>query len=165
MNEEDDKPTVVLDLNKLKEELKTKKGTSHMVEQDIEIDFSASPEPPLNETKKDKNIVFFELQGEDILSSLYHEASFSSRIINGLQELNKVIKEDRLNIVFYYGIHQKTVATLLKQINSKKLPINTILLAKNLSEQKAQAHKKTLSAAKEYLSYPVSVQDIFDKCI
>lgn len=164
MSEEDDKPTVVLDLNKLKEELDSRKDSGKIIDQDIEINFSSSPDNPKAETIEEKNIVFYEAAGEDELSQLASDAQFKYRIITELKDLNQAIKEKDLNLVFYYGKNQKTITSLLKQINAKNLPINTILLAKNLSDQKAKAHAQTAFAAKEYLSYPASIEELFDKC-
>ena len=113
-----------------------------------------------------KEVVLFDYKS-DILSQLHsgQEADdFNFHIVNDLKSLNSLIKaHDSLTIVFYYNQAPKAINTLIKQLNQKFQHIETMIIAKNLSDAKAKAHQQTASGAKHYLSLPESFDAVIEK--
>ena len=76
-------------------------------------------------------------------------------VISELKDLNSSMQEDGDKVViFNYNAAPKAVNQLTVQIKAKFPHVKTIIMAKNLSDEKAMQHKKTKSGAHAYLSIP-----------
>lgn len=100
------------------------------------------------------------------LHSGYESEDFQFVAIQELSELNKELKSNQeLIIIFYYNQAPKAINALMKQLNSKFTHVKTMIIADNLSDQKANAHQKTASGAKVYLSTPSSFDKVEKKLL
>ena len=157
-DDDEDKPTVVLDYNAIKEEL----AASEELEDD-NIEFNIDnligdnqTEYESSELAYDFNIYLFDYK-DSFFSNHYQiiEMEQGLGILNGLQELNKTLSEDpRSLIVFYYNQAPKVVNQLSAQIKKKFPNTRTMIIANKLSPQKAKAHAESKFAANCYLSHP-----------
>lgn len=187
--DEDDKPTVVLDLKALKKEADQMQNELANISSDLE--FSAQPstqadsrpentaeqpapvempkpspevvEQPSERKNSNKRIevLLFDLNShffEQAVSKLPSDFDYS--VIKTLPQLNQQLSQEGLKlIVFNYNTAPKAVNQLCAQIKSKFPRAKTIILAKNLSPEKAQAHAKSSSGANSYLSSPFKLAD------
>lgn len=191
--EDSEAATVVIDINQFKKELgKATVDESVPVDIEFKVHSSESeelPAPPtsaptentdlsldnFDEMLEDdldlsenvaREVVLFDYKS-DVLSKLHSNQKvedFNFHIISDLKALNSMIKShDSLTIVFYYNQAPKAINTLIKQLNQKFQHIETMIIAKNLSDAKAQAHQKTASGAKHYLSLPDSFDEVIEK--
>lgn len=165
MQDNDDNPTVVIDFNALKEELKKKEELAS--DDDLGIEFQVSTEDNsdlenlISEEEEEeiqsdlpnKNVYFFEFQSDFFSNLSYAHGHDYLKTVTQLPDLNKVLQTDPESIiVFYYNAAPKAVNQLCAQIKKKFVKTRSIIIAKNLSAQKAQAHKETASGADGYLT-------------
>src|SRR5690606_18450927 len=163
--DDDDKPTVVLDLNALKKEKlakeeelanmahelefavgpesKTKKETTEEFTENFLLE-RAKLEPAPQEEKKVPIILF------DFNSDLFHKSQaafpqgYEYHFAKTLPELNKFLANKNLQIVvFNYDAHPKAVNQLSAQIKQKFPMIKTMIIAKAISPEKAAVHAKS----------------------
>lgn len=175
-NEEDDKPTVVLDLNALKKELAENAKVSDEVTQDIEfavhqdtdthkldelsLDESLDEEIDLSE-EQHQRVVFFDFQSQYFSKLLpkLPEGHFNYEIISELKDLNAILQsKEAVTVVFNYNAAPKAVNQLTAQIKAKFAVTKTVIVAKGLSAEKAELHRKSKSGANAYLSVPFSIE-------
>lgn len=170
-DDEDDKPTVVLDINALKAELENKKSemenivqdisfaVEEEIEQDIEPEFDATPE-----SSDDKEYILFDLNSEFFQKNKEKlPGDFNYVVVKELKELNnKMQSGDDKVVIFNYNAAPKAVNQLTIQIKAKFPKVKTVIMAKNLSDEKAQAHKKTKSGAHAYISVPFKNENMVD---
>lgn len=184
MNQEDDKPTVVLDIDALKAELAAKKNVSEAIDQDIEFSIHADETSPgyanpnseiQTKVDKTKEIVFFDYSSgyfSKLLPKLpksndkiNEKINYKFTLISTLPELNKILQSQaECIIIFHYNAAPKAVNQLTTQVKSKFKKAKTIIVAKGLSQEKANAHKASKAGADNYLSVPFSVKQ-FKKAI
>ena len=161
--EEDDKPTVVLDLDALKKELQQKENELSDIASDISFNLDEeSEENNISETP----IILFDFQ-----STFFKEnqddlpLGFDYKIVTELKELNLLMQERTPSIVvFNYSAYPKACNQLTVQIKEKFPFIKIVLAAKNLSMQKAQEHKLSRAGAHAYLAIPIEKQ-LFEEII
>jgi hypothetical protein len=166
-DDEDDKPTVVLDINALKAELDKKKEELDDIAQDLsfaateEIADEPAPEEP---TIHDKEYILFDLNSEFFQKNKAKlPGDFNYVVVNDLKELNsKMQSGDDKVVIFNYNAAPKAVNQLTIQIKAKFPKVKTVIMAKNLSDDKAQAHKKTKSGAHAYISVPFKNENMID---
>lgn len=137
---------------------------SLLIEQDddeLDLEFGAID---LEETPKIKaKAILFDFKGSHLKELSHNHSSEEYEFITSheLKELNGFIKEEKeLIIIFYYNQAPKIINSLMKQINHKFPHIKTVIMAKNLSSQKAAIHQKSPSGAKSYISSPESFDDV-----
>tara|TARA_B100001971_G_scaffold111191_1_gene102118 strand:+ start:61079 stop:61624 length:546 start_codon:yes stop_codon:yes gene_type:complete len=166
-DDEDDKPTVVLDINALKEEMAKKKEELEDIASDLEFaatEDESSPEDlealfsedEVDEAQK-RNVLLFDFNSEFFKKNVSKLPSddFKFSVISELKDLNSSMQEDGDKVViFNYNAAPKAVNQLTVQIKAKFPHVKTIIMAKNLSDEKAMQHKKTKSGAHAYLSIP-----------
>lgn len=185
-DEEDDKPTVVLDLNALKAQAREQQEELDDLASDLE--FSATPEgeeasqpEPTASPSQAADSLSLDLEAEedslDLSSSeplvlLFDHNSeffaknhgkfpegFEYKVISDLKGLNTELqKPGPKAVVFNYNASPKAANQLCAQIKSKFPESKTLIMAKNLSEEKAMAHKKTKSGANGYVSAPFKME-------
>lgn len=180
-NNEDDKATVVLDINALKEELASKSASGgDAIQQDVE--FAISPgdevreasneeglslgedldddEDLLAETEERHKVVLFDFNSEYFTKlSAKLPDSFDYNIIKELKDLNKILQsKEPVVIMFNYNAAPKAVNQLTTQIKSKFPEAKTVIIAKGLSAEKAQQHQNSKAGANGYLSVPFNIE-------
>jgi CheY-like chemotaxis protein len=187
MNEEDeDKPTVILDFSKLKEELnqeellndqevdqlfskdtKVESDFSEQTEHEDDQLFSNDLEEEINGIEEDveekENNIYLLDYNNDYFKTNDNFASFADQlqIIEQIEQLNDVLSEavDCI-IVFYYNAFPKVINQLTGQIKTKFPNAKTIIIAKNLSAEKAQQHSQSKYGADSYLSDPFDENEL-----
>lgn len=162
--EEDDKPTVVLDLDALKKELLQKENELS----DIASDIAFNLEDEEEETKishSDTPIILFDFQSTFFKENLDDlPQGYNYKVVTELKDLNQLMQKRIPSIVvFNYNAYSKACNQLTVQIKEKFPFIKIILAAKNLSEQKAQEHQKSRAGAHAYLAIPIKKQVFEEK--
>lgn len=156
-HDEDDKPTVVLDLSALKKQkLKDEEDLAQMVS-GIEFNVLQETEEEPEETVEQLfKVIYFDFQS-DLFSQSSLPEGFESVIVTDLKELNVHLKsKDFQIVVFNYDAHPKAVNQLCMQIKQKLPTTKTVIVAKSISPQKAKMHAKTPYGANGYLSHPLN---------
>ena len=172
-DDEDDKPTDVLDINALKEEMEKKKD--EMSEIASELSFGATTkdddsssntsaedlealieDETEEEQQQNRPVILFDFNSDFFaknVSKLPQEFDF--KVVSELKDLNILMQaEGEKVVIFNYNAAAKAVNQLTVQIKAKFPNVKTIIMAKNLSDEKAQQHKNTKSGAHGYLSIP-----------
>lgn len=175
--DEDDKPTVVLDLNALKnQKLKQEEDLANIVS---ELEFNVTVEPassfktpnkkplkpkgqPRTASKDDFTVILFDFQSDFFRNSIKNFPSGPSyQIATDLSELNKLLKPKTFQIVvFNYDVNPKAVNQLTAQINLKFPSTKTLIMARKISSQKAKIHSQTPSGAHGYYQFPLDQDKI-----
>ena len=177
---EDDKATVVLDLNALKKQ--KMKHEEELANIGSELEFNVLKEEDealpidddtfrsqmipnaINEEEEEEEtlkaeypIIFLDLQSdyfkknESLLPSGYNY-----KIINSLEQLNQQLKNKNFQIlVLNYDVNAKAVNQVTAQIKTKFPFTRTMILAKAISPEKAKVHAKTPSGAHGYYQLPI----------
>jgi response regulator RpfG family c-di-GMP phosphodiesterase len=108
-----------------------------------------------------KKVVFFDYSSEYFtkLVPKLPSTDYDFQVITTLPELNQILQsgEDSI-IIFHYNAAPKAVNQLSGQIKSKFKNSKTVIVAKGLSPDKANAHKASKSGANAYLSVPFSIK-------
>ncbi|MBA2403848.1 MAG: hypothetical protein H0V66_03680 [Bdellovibrionales bacterium] len=191
--DEDDKPTVVLDLNALKKQkLKQEEDLANIAS---ELEFNIPPEGEAAADSEDFAEQFLEQRGKtpapaaksagtnskltapkeasvpvilfDFASDFFQKSQaqfpkgFAYKLIKTLPELNQCLKSKSFQIVvFNYDSNPKAVNQLCAQIKAKMPTTKTMIMAKAISPEKAQAHAKTASGAAGYYQLPLDTAKI-----
>ena len=179
-DEEDDKPTVVLDINALKEEMQQKKEELDDIASDLEFAATEDEETPSGEELEalingdddsapeeptKKIVLLFDFNSEFFSKNVSKLPSddFEYKVVSELKDLNKEMQEEGEKVViFNYNAAPKAANQLTVQIKAKFQHVKTIIMAKNLSDEKAEQHKKTKSGAHAYLSIPFNKEKFID---
>jgi hypothetical protein len=181
--DDDDKPTVVLDLNALKKQkLKQEEDLANIVQ---ELEFavgpddkpasSSAPKPmPVAEAKsspavaqipnaqKAVTVILFDFQSDFFAKSkAQFPKGFDYQIATTLNDLNKFLANKTFQIcVFNYDVNPKAVNQLTAQIKQKFPFTKTMIMAKAISPEKAKIHQKTPSGANGYYQFPLDSKKI-----
>jgi hypothetical protein len=168
-DDEDDKPTVVLDLNALKKQKLKQEEELANIAQELEFAVSSNDIPPapldevIDDDQEAKNIrvILFDFQSNFFENSLsnFPETGFEFHIAKTLPELNKLLgfKEPQI-VVFNYDANPKAVGQLCAQIKLKFPVTRTVIVAKNISPEKAKIHAKSPSGASGYYQLPIDTE-------
>lgn len=154
-NEEDDKPTVVLDLNALKKKkLKEEEDLANLAD---EIEFKVHQEKPVAKGEgKTFKVIYFDFQ-TTLFSESELPTDFNNTIVTDLKELNQHLKSQEFQIVvFHYDPLPKAVNQLSTQIRQKLPSTKLLIVANRISSEKAKMHAKTAAGAHGYLSLPLT---------
>ena len=152
---EDDKPTVVLDLASLKREAEAKLSEIKDLSLDIEFATTRIEEGP------ELRFCYFTFQSEPL--SCLEKLSYTGKLleISELNELNKLIKEKQdMLLFFYFDQNPKAINQLCAQIKSKFHHVKVILVTKNLSDEKKKIHQTSPAGAYEYLTLASTPEDL-----
>lgn len=183
--DEDDKPTVVLDLNALKKQkLKQEEELANM---GSELEFNIPSEETnaaseaigaedsedfasqlLDQRKQvapkatSYSVILFDLGSDFFQKSVTKfPKGFDYKVLKTLTELNQHLKFKGFQIVvFNYDANPKAVNQLCAQIKVKMPQTKTMIMARAISPEKAQAHAKTASGAASYYQYPLDASKI-----
>ncbi len=176
-DDEDDKPTVVLDLNALRKqaleknedltgvEHKLPKNAEAVADQPIEFAVKSEDIPEVESVgRKPKRfeVILFDFQSEffKVNRDLF-PIGFTYNIATNLAELNTAISVKQFKIlVFMYDENPKAVNKLLSQIKTKFPHVKTLIMAKSISVEKAKAHSQSASGANGYYQLPLDTTKI-----
>lgn len=181
-NDEDDKATVVLDINALKEEMAAKSAAGgDEIQQDVEFSVTSgeetsdpsSDELSINsdldddeldlggslEEEEKIQVVLFDFNSEYFTKlSTKLPNTFDYKLVKDLKDLNMVLSaRTPVVIMFNYNAAPKAVNQLTTQIKAKFPDAKTIIIAKGLTPEKAQQHKNSKAGANAYLSVPFNI--------
>lgn len=185
--DDDDKPTVVLDLNALKKEKLAKE--EELANMAHELEFAVGPEsktknkkesteeftenflleraklesaPTKPKEEKKVPIILFDFNSDLFQNSkAAFPQGYEYHFAKTLPELNKFLATKKLQIVvFNYDAHPKAVNQLSAQIKQKFPMIRTMIIAKAISPEKAAVHAKSQFGASGYLQLPLEAQKI-----
>lgn len=179
--DDDDKPTVVLDLNALKKQkLKQEEELANIAQ---ELEFAVGPDEssdidseefaekfldqraeiePIAESKNTFPIILFDFNSDFFQKSKAHfPKGFEYHIAKSLPDLNKLLGSKVFQIVvFNYDVNPKAVNQLTAQIKQKFPQTKTLIMAKAISPEKAKIHAKTQSGANGYYKFPLEASKI-----
>jgi CheY-like chemotaxis protein len=155
--EEDDKATVVIDINALKKEKEMKE--KEIADMAHALKFSGVP----TETGVQQiPVIFFEFGG-----SLFQESKaqipkdMNCKIIRTLPELNEWLKKKvPMVVVFPFDVNPKSVNQLSAQLKIKFKHVKTVFVAKALSIEKIKVHQASVAGAHAYLKSPFSINEL-----
>lgn len=185
-SDDDDKPTVVLDLNALKKQkLKQEEELANIVQ---ELEFAVGPDespatdhvssapkplpqkeptatgvPAVPASQKSSfNVILFDFQSDFFQKTKSQfPKGFDYHIATTLNDLNKFLSHKAFQIVvFNYDVNPKAVNQLTAQIKQKFPFTKTMIMAKAISPEKAKMHQKTASGANGYYQYPLDAKKI-----
>lgn len=189
-NDDDDKPTVVLDLNALKKQkLKqeedlaniaselefavgadekpaaapaAKANTSAPKEAPVAKELSSPSVASLPSAKKSFSVILFDFQSDFFQKAKgQFPKGYDYQIATNLNELNKFLGNKTFQIcVFNYDVNPKAVNQLTAQIKQKFPFTKTMIMAKAISPEKAKLHQKTPSGATGYYQFPLDSKKI-----
>lgn len=167
--EEDDKPTVVLDLNALKKQkLKQEEDLANIAS---ELEFNvgqdeapkpAAKAPAVQKTTQSFPVILFDFQSDFFRKSkAQFPEGYKYEIATDLPTLNKFLGQKQFQIVvFNYDVNPKAVNQLTAQIKLKFPHTKTMIMAKAISPEKAKMHAKTPSGAHGYYQFPLNADKI-----
>lgn len=158
---EDDKPTVVLDLNALKKKKQEQEDSLANIASELEFGIGNNDQVENLEAEQvtSFSVIYFDFQSTFFESTNIFVSGYQNKIVKTLEELNQELKNKEFQIVvFNYDANPKAVNQLCAQIKQKKPFTKTIIVAKSISKDKAIAHSKTPSGANGYISAPLSLE-------
>lgn len=173
--DEDDKPTVVLDLNALKKQkLKQEEDLANIGnELEFNVDLEKkSPAPvakpkgmsvtPVVKKAPSFKVILFDFQSDFFQSSKeLFPKGYDYQIAKDLPSLNKFLTSKEFQIVvFNYDVNAKAVNQLSAQIKLKFPTTKTLIMAKAISPEKAKLHANTPSGANGYCQLPLEAAKI-----
>lgn len=167
-DQEEDKPTVVLDLNALKKQkLKQEEDLANLateLEFNVGQEESSGPkESSLNQVEKAPfPVILFDFQSDFFESSQNQlPEGYDYHIARSLPELNKHLKSKKFQIVvFNYDVNPKAVNQLCLQIKQKLPSTKVMIIARAISPQKAKLHAATPAGANGYYQLPLEAEKI-----
>ena len=169
---EDDKPTVVLDLNALKQ--KKQKQDDELADLVSGLEFNvgekvkADPDSEQfaseflgqraeNSKKPSFPIILFDFQSDFFRKSQSQfPEGYKYKIVSTLPELNQCLKFKEFQVVvFNFDVNPKAINQLTAQIKQKMPHTKTMIMARAISEEKAKLHAQTPSGAHSYYQFPI----------
>jgi DNA-binding NtrC family response regulator len=162
--DEDDKATVVIDINALK---KLKEAQDNQLDDmagslefstDALSDDEKAPEKPSSACP----VLLFDFsQGyfKESQDSLPSSIQFTH--VETLQDLNNWLKKKTpLILIFGFDANPKAANQLCAQLKTKFKQVKTVIIAKGLSEKKVQIHQSSPAGANAYLRAPFEADQL-----
>jgi CheY-like chemotaxis protein len=152
-DDDEDKPTVVLDISKLKEELAKKNDLSDQLE---DLEFAVGADETEQTTTNKLNILLFEF-GSPLFETAMKDFPdlHQYTLCKDVKDLSARLKANSYQVVmFNYNGDPKAVNALTKQIKEKFSNIKTVIVAKNLAPDKVKIHQASPSGADAYINLP-----------
>ncbi len=162
--DEDDKPTVVLDLNALKKQKLADEEKLANIEEDIQFDVIAKTTSDdtvtsvgHNPSKENLKVVLFDFQSDFFQKSMRSlPAGYDYIMANSLDELNNCLRTKGFQIVVMnYDVNAKAVNQLSAQIKNKFPESKVLIVARAISPEKAKLHAQTAAGAAGYYQLPL----------
>jgi hypothetical protein len=170
--DEDDKPTVFLDLNALKKQKLKQEEDLANIASVLEFNIPQEGEQPNPESSLEKNpatvkkeafpVLLFDFNSDFFQKSqAQFPKGFNYKIIKTLPELNQCLKVKTFQIVvFNYDVNPKAVNQLCSQIKAKIPTTKTMIMAKAISPEKAKMHAQTPAGASGYYQFPIETSKV-----
>lgn len=175
--DEDDKPTVVLDLNALKQKKQQQEDELANMASTLEFNVgqdSASEEKDLSGNVEDFlapaatnfkpkfPIILFDFQSDFFKKSMtFFPAGFNYHVVDNLHDLNKFLKNKEFQLViFNFDANPKAINQLTTQIKQKMPDTKTMIMARAISPDKAKLHASTPAGANAYYQLPLDPEKI-----
>ncbi len=172
--DEDDKPTVQLDLKALRNKQLKQEEELASIASDLEFRAgSSSPKRPHHASthkkpnpypvKKSKHpiVVLFDFESTFFGKALAaFPKGYHYEVCSSLGELNKLLKQKPALVVFNYDVNPKAVNQLTTQIKQKCPDTLTVIMATSISEKKAKVHAATPAGAHGYYQFPLIAEKI-----
>lgn len=168
-SDEDDKPTVVLDLNALKKQKLAEEEKLAHIEDDILFDVQAKTTGEDTITtvgmigkEEQPKVVLFDFQTDFFQKSIRHfPMGYDYIMATSLDELNSCLRTKGFQIVVMnYDVNAKAVNQLSTQIKSKFPESKVLIIAKAISPEKAKIHAQTPAGASGYYQLPLDPKKI-----
>lgn len=162
--DEDDKPTVVLDLNALKKQKLLEEEKLAHIEEEIQFDVLANEASEDTVTsighapsKDNLKVVLFDFQSDFFANSMGDfPPGYDYIMATTLDELNNCLRMKEFQIVVMnYDINAKAVNQLSAQIKTKFPESKVLIVARAISPEKAKMHAQTPSGAAGYYQLPL----------
>lgn len=158
---EDDKPTVVLDLNALKKQKQKEEenlaniGTELEFAVDIEATKTAAKPAPKSALRFP--VILFDFESDFFQKSrAQFPQGFDYKICKTVNDLTTHLKNKNFQIVvFNYDANPKAVNQLSAQIKQKFASTKVMIVAKAISPEKAKLHAQTPAGASGYFQLPL----------
>lgn len=166
--DEDDKATVVIDLNALKKEKERKE--KEIAEMAVDLEFATDASDPAAAQAKPKSasapVLLFDFGGSFFTEHKAHiPTDLDTKLVTGLPDLNNWLKKKTpLVVVFAFEANPKAVNQLCAQLKAKFKHVRTVIVAKNLSPDKVKLHQASPAAAAAYVKVPFT-KDEFKKAL
>jgi hypothetical protein len=161
-DEEDDKPTVILDLAVLKRtKLKQEEDLASVAS---ELEFSADHHPameeselPASQEKQGVGVILFDFQSKFFASHKHLFPQGNDYVVaRNLEDLNQFLRSKKYElVVFNYDVNPKAVNQLSAQVKKKFPHTAAIIMARAISPEKAKLHAKTPYGASGYYQFPL----------
>ncbi len=161
--DEDDKPTVVLDLAALRKQKQKEEEQLNEIVTDLKFNTSTDVKvPEATLTSNSFKVILFDFQSDFFEKiQLTLPQGFEYQIARSLPELNQQLKSKTFQIiVFNYDVNSKAVNQLTAQIKSKFPASKTLIMASSISPEKARVHAQTPSGADGYYKLPLNPADV-----
>ena len=162
--DEDDKPTVVLDLNALKKQKLAEEEKLAHIEEEIQFDVLEKSISEDTETsaetspsKDNLKVILFDFQSDFFSESMSDlPEGYDYIMATTLDELNNCLRTKGFQIVVMnYDVNAKAVNQLSTQIKTKFPESKVLIVAKAISPQKAKMHAQTPAGAAGYYQLPL----------
>ncbi len=166
---DEDKATVILDLNALKKQkLEQEQDLANMaselefnvaMDEDAGVASKKGQETPL---KTSFPVILFDFQSDLFEKSQnLFPGGFQYKIVKTLQDLNLCLRSKEFKlVVFNYDVNPKAINQLSAQIKEKFPTTKTLIMARAISPSKALAHAKTAAGANGYYQFPLDAKKI-----
>lgn len=163
-DDEDDKPTVVLDLNALKKQKLADDEKLASIESEIEFDVLSKSDSEETLTKVGTHlkedqirVVLFDFESDFFQKSITQfPAGFDYIMATSLNELNNCLRTKGFQIVVMnYDVNAKVVNQLSAQIKTKFPESKVLIVARSISPEKASVHARTPAGAAGYFQLPI----------
>lgn len=157
--DEDDKATVVIDLNALKKQKEMQENQISDMASSLEFavgtDESIAPKSDIPVLLFDFGKGYFEAEKKN-LGSL-----FQYQNVKDLASLNNELKKKApLIVMFYFDANPKAANQLCAQLKAKFTHAKTVIVAKNLNEKKVKIHQSSPAGASGYVSLPLEADKV-----
>lgn len=172
--DEDDKPTVVLDLNALKKQKLAEEEKLAHIEEEIEFDVHTHEQSEDTITsvasmpeREQIRVVLFDFQSDFFQKSMkFFPMGFDYVMATTLDELNSCLRSKGFQIVvFNYDVNPKAMNQLSAQIKQKFPESKVLIVARAISPEKAKLHAKTPSGASGYFQLPLDPKRLEDELV
>lgn len=162
--DEDDKATVVIDINALKKEKEKKEKEMAEYAGSLEFGVDAHDDEPRSGEKSlhQVPVLFFEFGGKTFSDmKIQLPTDIEYKIVKDLAALNEWLKKKTpLVVVFAFDVNPKAINQLCAQLKVKFKHVHTVIVAKKLSPEKVKLHKSSPAGAAGYVQYPFTKADM-----
>jgi hypothetical protein len=156
---EDDKPTVVLDLNALKKQKLKEEENLANIGTELEFAVDLEKAKPVRPSTKAPTfpVILFDFESDFFeKSKASFPQGFEYKICKTLNDLNAHLKNKNFQlVVFNYDANPKAVNQLSAQIKQKFPSTKVMIIARAISPEKAKLHAQTPSGASGYFQLPL----------